>query len=80
MALNEKERDDVTYEIVEHLGVINAYPTGWSKELNLVSWNGGSAKYDIRDWDNKHEHMSRGITMHGDEMKKMLTFLEGREL
>ncbi|MEI3503270.1 MAG: PC4/YdbC family ssDNA-binding protein [Anaerovoracaceae bacterium] len=47
------------------------YPTGWRKELNLVSWNGGAPKYDIRDWDPDHERMSRGITLHEKEMRLM---------
>ena len=39
MAGNEKERDEVTYEVVEHIGILAAYPTGWKKELNRVAWN-----------------------------------------
>lgn len=74
------ERDhDIVFEVVESIGVIKTYPTGWSKEINLVSWNGGAAKYDIRDWDHKHERMSRGITLHKDEMKKMLELFKDRD-
>ena len=75
MAVNEKERDGVTFEFVEHIGVVSIYPTGWKKELNMVAWNGGSPKYDIRDWDPEHEHMSRGITLHKDEAQKLLELL-----
>ena len=46
-------RNDITFEIREHIGVISEYPTGWSKEINLVSWNEGAAKLDIRDWVTK---------------------------
>ena len=51
MAVNERERerDEITFETVEHVGVISVYPTGWKKELNVVSWNGGNPKYDVRD-------------------------------
>ena len=45
------ERDQITFEIKEHIGVLCVYHTGWKKELNLVSWNGNAPKYDIRDWD-----------------------------
>lgn len=38
------------YEIVEELGVISENASGWTRELNLISWNGGNPKYDIRDW------------------------------
>jgi len=82
MATKEKEkgRDEITFEITEHLGVINAYPTGWNKELNLVSWNGNAPKFDIRDWDTSHEHMSKGITLHVEEMRKIKAFMADREV
>lgn len=77
--MSEKERNgEIKFEIVEKIGVIKPYPTGWSKEINLVSWNDGPAKYDIRDWDHTHEHMSRGVTLHNDEMRKLLQLFEGR--
>ncbi|NLD20189.1 MAG: hypothetical protein GX663_08095 [Clostridiales bacterium] len=77
MAINEADRD-VMFEITEAIGIIAAYPTGWQKELNLVSWNGGAPKYDIRDWDPEHEHMSRGVTLHEKEMRLMLDMLRRR--
>lgn len=74
---NDYERE-VTFEITESIGVIASYPTGWKKELNLVSWNGGNAKYDIRDWDPSHEHMSRGVTLHEKEMKRIVEMMRDR--
>lgn len=71
----QAERKDIVFEIIRHLGVITKYASGWSKEVNLVSWNGGVPKYDIRDWDEEHEHMSRGITLHGEEARKLLNAL-----
>jgi len=64
------------YEIKRHIGVIAEYPNGWTKELNIVAWNGGVDKYDIRDWDATHEHMSRGVTLHKDEARKLLELLQ----
>ena len=51
------------YEIQENLGVISESSNGWSRELNLISWNGGNPKYDIRDWAPEHEKMGKGITI-----------------
>lgn len=62
----------ISFEIKAQLGVIQDYPTGWKKELNIVSWNGNPAKFDVRDWDPEHEHMSRGITLTEKEMSKMM--------
>jgi hypothetical protein len=80
MATSEREKVDVVFEIKEHIGVITAFPTGWNKELNIVAWNEGVPKYDIRDWDADHEHMSRGVTLHNAEMKKVMELLDGREI
>ena len=64
--------NEISYEIVKRIGVINRYPTGWSKEINLVSWNEGPAKYDIRDWGPNYEHMSRGITLTEQEIARLM--------
>ena len=45
----------------------------------MVSWNGKEAKYDIRDWDAEHEHMSRGITLKPDEMETIVNLLKNRQ-
>lgn len=66
------QEKNVIFEVKEHLGLISKYETGWTKELNIVSWNGGPSKYDIRDWDPSHERMSRGITLHPTEMRTLV--------
>ena len=76
---NDGKRE-IVYEIVEKIGTIRGFPNGWTKELNMVSWNGGEAKYDIREWDEEHVHMSRGITLRPDEMQNILSLLEGRTI
>ncbi len=60
------------FEIVKHIGVLATYQTGWKKELNIVTWNGKSPKYDIRDWDPTHMKMSRGITLTKEEMQNLM--------
>ena len=69
---------EISFEIVEHLGVITTYSTGWNKELNLVSWNGAAPKYDIREWSPDHAHMSRGVTLHEKEMRTILDLIRNR--
>ena len=44
---------------------------GWSKELNLVSWNDRPAKFALREWAPDHSRMGKGITL-SDEEAKML--------
>lgn len=63
---------EVTFDIQRHIGVISKNNTGWRKELNIVSWNSGKPKFDIRDWDQDHERMGRGITLIDRDMKKLV--------
>lgn len=71
---------EVRFEILEHIGVLSTHSTGWNKELNIVRWNGGQPKYDIRDWDLDHEHMSRGVTLHEKEMRQMFDLMKKRRM
>lgn len=47
----------IKFEIEKELGSISESPKGWTKELNLISWNGKEAKYALRDWAPGHEKM-----------------------
>lgn len=66
---------DFKYEIVEHIGVLSESTRGWTKELNRISWNGGTPKYDIRDWAPEHEKMGKGVTLSEAEMDKLKRLL-----
>ena len=79
MVMNYDDNKEVTYEIVEEIGIISSQPTGWTKELNVVSWNGGQGKYDIREWSPMHDRMSRGVTLNEQEMRAILEMLRRRE-
>lgn len=73
--------NEVTFEIMEHIGVLDTYDNreqAWTKEVNIVSWNGGPAKIDIRDWDSSHERMSRGITLTEEQAMNLTKALVGR--
>jgi len=62
---------DIKFEIKEELGVLSESAKGWTKELNLVSWNGAAPKYDLRDWAPDHEKMGKGITLSLDEIQSL---------
>lgn len=66
---------DIKFEIEKELGKISESSKGWNKELNLISWNGKEAKYDLRDWAPGHEKMGKGITLSGDELKQLRDIL-----
>ena len=69
---------DIKYEIVEEIMVLSENSNGWTKELNLVSWNGGKPKYDIRDWSPDKERMAKGITLTEEEMKILIETMNNR--
>lgn len=56
------------YEIVQRLGVLSQSGTGWTKELNLIRWNGREPRYDIREWSPDRLKMSKGISLTTAEM------------
>ena len=62
---------DFKFDIVEHLGVISENSKGWTKELNLVSWNGARPKFDLRDWAPDQEKMGKGITLSNEEFEAL---------
>jgi hypothetical protein len=66
---------EITFEIKKHLGVLGEDYRGWTKEVNLVSWNNRKSKLDIRDWDPDHAKMGKGITLNVDELEKLKTLL-----
>ena len=59
---------DIRYEIVETVGILSENSSGWRKELNKVSWNGRTPKYDLRDWAPDHAKMGKGVTLSDDEV------------
>ena len=71
---------DIKYEIKETVGTLSENNRGWSKELNLISWNDREPKYDIRDWAPEHEKMGKGVTLSVEELKKLREILNEMEL
>ncbi len=71
---------DIKFEIKDKLGVISESPKGWTKELNIISWNGKQAKYDLRDWAPEHEKMGKGVTLSAEELKSLKEILNNMDL
>ena len=68
----------ISYKVIANVGTLAKYPTGWSKEVNIVSWNEGPAKLDIRDWSPEHDKMSR-ITLNADEVQRLIDSVQSRD-
>ena len=67
---------EIKYEIKQELGVLSESAKGWTKEFNKVSWNGGIAKYDLRDWAPEHEKMGKGVTLTDEEARALYEILK----
>lgn len=68
---------DIKYEIVKEIGILSENAKGWKKEINLISWNDGTPKYDIRDWAPNHEKMGKGTTLTKEEVDMLKEILNG---
>lgn len=66
---------ELKFEITKQLGVLSENAKGWTKELNLVSWNDNAPKYDIREWSPDHTRMSKGITLTEEELTALVAIM-----
>jgi hypothetical protein len=71
---------DIKYEIVKKIGIVSKAGSGWTKELNLISWNDREAKYDLRDWSADGSKMGKGVTLSKEELVALRDLLNKLEL
>ena len=67
---------EIKYKITQSIACLSEEKNGWTKELNLVSWNGNSTKYDIRSWSADHSKMGKGITLTKEELVQLASVLQ----
>lgn len=70
------EKRAFTFEVKRTIGVLSTGKGGWNRELNIVSWNEGKPKLDIRDWAPDHSKMGKGIALNGEEVAVLKELLE----
>ena len=67
---------NIDIKITEELAVLSVSGSGYTKEINLVSWNGAEPKYDIRSWSPGWEKCGKGITLTQAEVKNLFLALQ----
>jgi hypothetical protein len=67
---------DIQSEITKEIAVLSVSDSGYTKEINLVSWNGKEPKYDIRSFSPDREKCGKGITLTETEVKSLLAALQ----
>jgi hypothetical protein len=66
---------DFKFDIIRNLGTISESAKGWKREINVMIWNKKKPKVDIREWDENHEQMGKGITLNKAELKQLKDIL-----
>ncbi len=61
---------EIKFEIKKRIGIISE-TSNTSLELNLVSWNNGTPKYDLRKWGGNGTKPYKGITLNLEELMKI---------
>ena len=67
---------EIKYDIIQKIAVLAQRPRGWERQLNLISWNDGEPKYDIRDWSPDGSRMGKGISLSAEELRALKGILE----
>lgn len=67
---------EIEYEIVKEIAVLSRSEGGYTKEINLIAWNGKEPKYDIRSFSPNREKCGKGITLSADEAAAILKALQ----
>lgn len=71
---------ELKFEITKNIGMLSESARGWTKELNMVSWNEREPKYDLREWNPDHTRMGKGITLTEEEVETLKKLLNGEEI
>ena len=66
----------ITCEIVRPIAVLSENERGYTKDINIVSWNGADPKYDIRNWHPGREKCGKGITLTEEEARALMDALK----
>ncbi|HEY8892902.1 MAG TPA: PC4/YdbC family ssDNA-binding protein [Clostridium sp.] len=66
---------EIKFDIIKNIGVLSE-AKGWKREINIISWNDRKPKIDIRDWDEDHIKMRKGITISKVELDKLKEILK----
>lgn len=67
---------EIQYEIVKEIAVLSRSDGGYTKEINLIAWNGNAPKIDIRSFSPNREKCGKGLTLTADEAAALLGALK----
>ena len=59
---------EIKSEVVKEIGILSTSKSNWNREVDIIRWNDGKPKLDIRDWAPEHERAGKGITLTAEEV------------
>ncbi|SFE33367.1 hypothetical protein SAMN05216238_11311 [Lentibacillus persicus] len=68
----------VDWRVIEEIAVLHESQAGWTKELNIISWNGDEPKYDVRWWNPDKTRLGKGFTFTEKELGKLKSIINIR--
>lgn len=74
----KSNKNEIKYDVIEKLGVLDSDSPN-PKELRIVRWNNGDAKYDIRQWKQNEDGTEtpfKGITFDSEELYSLYEILK----
>lgn len=71
----KKDQSTYNFKIHEKIGVVSEKLNGWTLELNVVSFNGRDAKYDLREWRNDHTELRTGARFSESDLKPLMELI-----
>ncbi|MBF0787161.1 hypothetical protein IR123_04535 [Streptococcus sp. 19428wC2_LYSM12] len=77
--MTEETTNPFTFQVIERVAVLSTDSNDWTKELNLISYNGNPAVWDLRKWS-PNGKPSRGMTLKVEEVKALQEVLQGLEI
>lgn len=69
------KENDIKVEIVDSMGYITMKENGSSQQVNIVKWNGGEPKIDIRNWSPTQTPW-KGISIEPKDLDTLIALLE----
>lgn len=64
-------KEDIKFTVIKHIKQLTKENTkGWRMELNIVSWNDGEPKAEIRSWNEDRTAFGKGITFTKEQLKE----------
>ncbi len=73
--MNRDSRKAIQCTVKHHLGTLRENEKGWSREVNVVSWEGAASRLDIRDWSKNKDRSSKGVTFTRAEVEHLRDML-----